>query len=308
MKLKTLSLWVLPVAVALTFVPALSARQASKTVYLTFLDANGKPLTDLTQDEIHVAENGKEVQVTSAKRATAPMSILMLGDTTKAAGVGGMSQGSKGAASASSAGELIRDIRAAFSAFEKDVLAASPTSELGVMEFGQASITVTDFTSKSEDIEKGLTRLFPKPDADSVLLEAIMEGSKMLEKRPNTRRAIVSINVEPGTENSREPDNNIMKELGKAQAPLFSVSLQKGDNRNAHRGVVLPQLASQTGGRHETVVGQSILIELLKNTAGFLTSQYEVTYTRAAGPMPQGIQFGVNRQNVKILATKFPPQ
>jgi hypothetical protein len=98
---------------------------------------------------------------------------------------------------------MIRDIRAAFSAFAKDMLAANPAHELGLMEFGQASILVTNYTSKIEDIEKGITRLFPKPSADSVLLEAITEAAKDLGKRKNARRAMVSINVEPGTELSK---------------------------------------------------------------------------------------------------------
>jgi hypothetical protein len=303
MKLKTLSLWVLPAAMILAVGPSLAARQASKTVYVTFVDASGKPLTDLAPDEIHVAENRKEVTITSAKLATAPLSIMMLGDTTKAAGGGGFN-----AASASSAGEMIRDIRAAFSAFSQDILAANPASELALMEFGQASILVTNFTSSQADIDKGITRLFPKPSADSVLLEAITEASKELSKRKNGRRAVVSINVEPGTELSREPPNSIMSELGKAQAPLFSVSLQKGDNRNQSRGVVLPKLAAETGGRHEIIVGQSALVQLLKNTAAVLLSQYEVTYTRPAGPEAKELLFGVARQNVKILHTHFPPK
>ncbi len=304
MKLKTISLWVLPVALALSFVPSLAARQDTKTVYVTFTDESGKPITDLRPDEIHIAEGNTERQIVSAKPATTPFSIMMLGDTTKAAGGGGFT-----AASASSAGEMIRDIRAAFSAFSQQMFAASPTSELALMEFGQASILITPFTSNQADIDKGITRLFPKPNADSVLLEAIQEASKELMKRKNGRRAVVSINVEPGTENSREPDNNIMKNLGKAQAPLFSMSLQKGDNRNEHRGVVLPKLASETGGRHEIIVGQSALVQKLKDIGTLLLSQYEVTYTRPAGPMPQVLRFGVSgRTGVKMLHTRFPPQ
>jgi len=302
MKLKAISLWVLPAALAVLAAPAVAARQASKTVYVSFVDADGKPLTDLKPEEIHLAENGKELPITSAKRITTPISVMMLADTTKVAGGGGFS------ASSSSAGELIRDIRSAFSAFTTDMLAADPANELGLMEFGQASITITDFTSSQQEIEKGITHLVPKPNADSVLLEAIQESSKDLEKRKNTRRAIVSINVEPGTELSKEPPNNIMKELGKAQAPLFSVSLQKGDNRNTQRGVVLPQLTKQTGGRHETIVGQSALVQLLKNIAATLNAQYEVTYTRPAGPTPQVLAMGVARNGVTILVTHFPPQ
>lgn len=307
MKLRTLSLWILPAAVALAFAPSLDARQSTKTVYATFMDANGKPITDFAPDEIHIAENGKEVQVVSAKLATAPMSVIMLGDSTKAVSGGGMAQGGKGS-SGTAAGDVLTDIRAALGAFSQDFLAKSPESEISLIEFGQANVTIVPFTSKPEDVAKGLTRLVAKPDADSVLFEAITEGSKDLAKRKNTRRAIVSINVEPSTEVSKEPPNTIMKELGKAQAPLFSVSLQKGENKNNQRGVVLPQLANQTGGRHEVIVGQSALVQLLRDTAGLLLAQYEITYTRPAGPTPQGIQYGVTRTGVKILATKFPPQ
>jgi hypothetical protein len=308
MKLKTISLWVLPVAMAVVAVPALSARQAAKTVYATFLDPNGVPITDLAQEEIHVAENGKEVQVVSAKRATTPMSIILLGDSTKAAGGSGMAQGGKGS-SGTAAGDVMVDIRAALNAFSQELLSKSPESELTLVEFGQANVTIVPYTSKLEDVAKGITHLVSKPDADSVLFEAITEGSKDLGKRKNARHAIISINVEPSNEVSKEPPNTIMKELGKAQAPLFSVSLQKGTNKNNQRGVVLPQLASQTGGRHEVIVGQSALVDMLKQTADYLLAQYEITYTRPAGPMPGAIQFGVSgRQGVKILATKFPPQ
>lgn len=307
MKLKSISLWVLPVAMALAFAPGLAARQATKTVYVTFLDDKGNPITDLKQDEIHVAENGKEVPVVSAKIATTPLSIIMLGDSTKAAGGSGMAQGGKGS-SGTAAGDVMVDIRAALNAFSQQLLSKSPESELSLVEFGQANVTIVPYTSKQEDIAKGITHLVSKPDADSVLFEAITEGSKDLAKRKNARHAIISINVEPSNEVSKEPPNAIMKELGKAQAPLFSVSLQKGENRNNQRGVVLPQLATQTGGRHEVIVGQSALVDLLKQTADYLTAQYEITYTRPAGPMPGGIQFGVARAGVKILATHFPPQ
>src|SRR6185437_9755577 len=96
-------------------------------------------------EEIGVFEGGREAQrpIVSVKHATAPMSILMLGDTSKVAGGGGIDQKK----SAAAAGELIRDIRAAFTEFSKDIFAASPESEIGVMEFGQASIMVTNFTS-----------------------------------------------------------------------------------------------------------------------------------------------------------------
>jgi hypothetical protein len=292
-------------ATVLAVMPSLAARQNTKTMYLIFLDDKGLPIRDLKAEEIAVAEDGQERQIVSAKLADTPASIIMLADTTKAAGGGGLDRRSS---SASSAGEMIRDIRAALDAFSQEMFAANPQNELALMEFGQASIMVQNFTQKPDDISKAITKLFPKPDADSVLLEAIMESAKELNKRKNGRRAMVSINVEPGNEASREPPNNILRELGKSHAPLFSVSLQKGDSRNQSRGIVLPQLATQTGGHHETIVGQSALVGLLKTYAAAINAQYEITYTRPNGAAPAGFQAGVRRQGVTILASRFPPQ
>ena len=90
------------------------------------------------------------------------MSVLMLADTTKEAGGTGLDRRST---SGSAAGELIRDIRAAFSEFTKQMLDRNAQSELALMEFGQASIMVTNFTSSGEEIEKGISKLIPKPSA-----------------------------------------------------------------------------------------------------------------------------------------------
>lgn len=297
------SMFVIPVGLVLAFMPSLSARQgAQKTIFVSVLDAKGVPVKDLKQDELRAAEDGKEVQVASAKLSTQPLSIVLLADTSKVAGSGGIAQ-----TTTSGAGEPIRDIRAALSAVNAQVHAESPDSELAMMEFGQASIMMTDFTKSAAEFEKNIPKLFPKPDADSVLLEAILESAKQLEKRPNARRAIIAINIEPGNEQSREPANNILKELAKAHAAIFSVSLQFGTNQNQSRGIVLDGLTKNTGGKRDFIVGQSALVNLVKSYVDILLSQYEVTYTRTANA-PQVVQVGTTRPGMTLLASRFPPQ
>ncbi len=307
------SLFLVPVAMVLALAPSLAARMqdTTKTVYATWLDKEGKPITDLAPDEIAVFEDGKlQRPIVSMKKATEPMSIVLLADSSSATGNDGFSAGKN---SAGAAGNMMTDIHQAFDAFAKQMLAANPKNEMALMEFGQASIMMVPFTSNADEISKGLTRLVSKLNASSVLMEAISESAKELSKRPNARRAIVAINVMPDNDTSREPGNNIMKEMAKDRAAFFSVSLQKGDLKNSTRGPVLEGFSDRTGGRRDVIVGQSALINVLKGYGDILNAQYAIQFTRPAGPTPQAFQLATAPTrgpagSVKILHSKFPPQ
>ena len=307
-RLQTFALILIPAALVLLAAPRVIARDQDtpKMVYGTLTDKNsGKVLTDLKPEELMIFEDNKMRPPTNVVRATAPMSIVMLADTSATAGGAGLDRRSS---SATAAGDMMHDIRAAFASFAKTMLDANPKNELALMEFGQASIMITDFTSDGDELQKSIMRLNTKPNAASVIMEAIMEASKELGKRKNARRAIVAINVMPDNEQSREPANNIMKELAKDQAAFFSVSLQKGDIKNASRGPILEGFTDKTGGKRDVLVGQSALVDQLKNYADILNAQYEITYNRPAGAPPQLVQWATQRNDVKIYQSKFPPQ
>ncbi len=309
-RIAKLSLILIPAALALAVSPRVSATaqdMVTKTIYATFVDKDGKPVTDLQPEEVGIFEDGKMPPrtIVSLKKATSPITIMMLADTTKTVSGTGLDRRST---SGASMGELIRDIRDAFSGLVTQMTAANPKNELGLMEFGQAAIDVTKFTSNADDLTKGIGKLVAKPDAKSVLLEAILDSSKQLSKVSNARRAIISINVEPSDEDSREPANNIMKVLASARAPLFAVSIQKGDLRNPSRGPILDGFTDKTGGRHDAIVGQSALVGMLKQYGDLLNAQYEITYQRPAGAPPQVLQMGLQRTGIKIFHSKFPPQ
>lgn len=287
-------------------VPAVTATaQDEKILYLTAVDQNGKSVTDLTTKEVMIREDNQDREVVSVKRSTQPLSVVILADTTKSAGATGIM--SRQGSTAGSA-ELIRDIRVAIGSFVKDMAAANPESQMELMEFGQAAITVTKMTSNVSDLDKGIARLFPKPDAASVLLEAIIEASKSLSKTKTPRRAIVALNVEPGDEQSRQNIRQLHEELSKSRAGLWAVSLQVGANRNAARGLVLETLTANTGGRREFIHAESALEAMMKNFADNLLSQYEVTYRRPGGGKAQGVLVGVMRDGLKLYASRIPPQ
>lgn len=301
-----------PLAGVLGFVavfgaPALTAtEQEEKVLYLTAVDADGKSVTDLKTEDVLVRESDGDREVVSVKRSTKPLAIEILADTTRQAGGTGMMSSQT---SQTGAAELIRDIRVAISQFIKDIAAGSPENSMQIMEFGQAAIPVTKMTSDVGELEKGVTRLFPKPNAASLLLEAIIEASKELSKAKQPRRAIVALNIEPGDEQSAAQIQKMHDELVKSRASLWAVSLQVGQNRNQVRGLVLDRLTANTGGRREFIQAQSALEQMMKNIADNLLQQYEVTFKRPAGiKTPAAIAVGVKRDNLKLYASRIPPQ
>jgi hypothetical protein len=291
--------------------PRLTAtEQDDKILYLTAVDKDGKSVTDLTTKEVLVREDNQDREVVNVKRSTAPMAIVLLADTTKMGGEGSMmsGRGNGGVGLGSFAPEIIRDIRTAFDGFVKDMSVASPETQMELMEFGQAAITVTKMTTSVPDLQKGISRLFPKPNAASVLLEAIIEASKSLTKAKSPRRHIVALNIEPGDEQSAAQIGKLHEELSKSHANFWAVSVQPGVNQNSVRGLVLERLTANTGGRREFIHAASALEAMMKNIVDNLNNQYEVVYKRPAGSKPQAVLVGVMRDGLKLYANRIAPQ
>jgi VWFA-related protein len=298
----------LSVALVAWFVPAMAARapEGQKSVFVSLLDEAGKPVLGLTAEDFRVREDGVDREITGAGPATQPLQIALLADTTDAAG------------------QYTRDIRVALSSFVRHVLKSNPDASIRLMEFGQAAIPVVPFSSSVEDLDKGINKLVPKPTAPSVLMEAILESSNDLAARPSPRRAIVSLNMEPSNEQSRQDPKRVNESLRKSVSQLWAVSLQArqvdqnsdtlkpGDMHghlvNPSRDVALVQLTKNTGGIRDFIVGQSAMETALNGYADALTSQYEVTYRRPGSKKTEVVQVGTTRQGVKVHASGFAPQ
>ncbi|MDA1306822.1 MAG: VWA domain-containing protein [Acidobacteria bacterium] len=295
------------------YVPVLVAdtanTQDTKTIYLSVLDSQGQPVTDLRADEMALAERNEAGQVSmrdivDVRLAQTPLAIMLLADTSKATGGAGMSE--RGQVSGS---ELVRDIRVAFTSFVHTVNTASPESTMELMEFGQAAVTITKMTSDVSALEKGINRLFPKNNMPAVLLEAIHEAATILarqEKMP--RRAIVALNVLPTDEQSRQQPNQMLQRVRDSGASVWAVSYNSGTTASDPRGIVFDALTKNTGGRRETIASPSALEQYMVQVAKALTNQYAVTYTRQAGEKPVLVQVGVTRQGLSLHTSIYPPR
>lgn len=264
------------------------AQGTSKSIFVSVLDAGGNPVTGMTDADFLIREDNIDRKVVSVKPATQPLHIAMLVDTT------------------TGAEDFVPDIREGFTGFVKAVLAKNPESQLSLWEFGQAAVRIQDFTSDGVKLAQQTGRLFPKPNASSVLLEALIEASDAFDKK-GPRRAIVVLNLEPSEEVSRQEPKKINDSLMKSRAQLWAVSLQKGTLKNARRDVVLNQLARNAGGTREFIVAESAISAHLLRIANALTSQYEITYDRPADKATI-VQVGTYRQDVKLVTGIFAPK
>lgn len=278
--------------------------QETHSIFLTVLDGKGQPVTDLRQDEIALAERDDsnqpvEREITSVKISTQPLAVVLLADTSNPA---------KPTATRNPRAEIIQDIRGAFSAFVKTMGAASPESQMELMEFGQAAVTIQPMTSNIEALEKGITRVYPKFAMPAVMLEAISAGAKTLGEAKTPRRAIVAMNILPTDEQSRQQPNRMLQDVVNANAQVWVVSYNSGTTAQDPRGVVFDALTKNTGGRRETIASTSALSLYMANVARALANQYEVTFVRPAGAKPKLLQVGVTRSGLSLHTSIYPPR
>ena len=291
------------VAVALLAAgPSLKAGDAlDKSLFLSVLDESGAPVKDLGLGDILIREDTTDREVIAVKPASQPISVAVLVDTA---------QGTRVADAYGTVEQYTTDIRKSASTFAKTLLSKSPDAAVSLMEFGQAAIPIVPFTKNIEDFEKGVAKIFPKANVPSVLMEAIVEANKGLASRPSPRRAIVTLNLEPSDEQSREEIKPILNSFRESGAQLWSVSVQRGGLKNSKRDVVINDFAKNTGGRRDFIVGISAVPQIFQKYAEALTYQYEVVFKRPEGKKPpQQIMVGLARQGkFEIHASGFPPK
>ena len=291
-----------PVLLTVVLAPALLARPqggVDKSLFVAVLDENGRPVRQFTADDIAIREDGQDRQVVAVKPATQPISVAFLIDTA---------QGKRVTDAYGTPEEYVRDMRVSADAFVKQLLTLSPDASIMLMEFGQAAIPMTKFTSDPAELTKGINRIVARPGVGSVLGEALQAANNELAERPSGRRAIVSVNLEPSDEQSFDNSKQIAESFGKSGAQLWSVSVQRGGLKNSKRDVVLNDFSKASGGQRDFVIGISAVPDILKAYANALAMQYEVVFKRPENAKSaKVIQVGT-RPGLKVHASSAAPK
>jgi hypothetical protein len=280
--------------------PFATARQREfQTIYVTALDRDGRPVTDLQAADFAVKAGNKSLDIVRAEPAQMPLRIAVI---VADGGTGGFQQ---------ALGNFMQKL-------------------LGHAEFSLISVivqpdVVVDYASEGAVLRDGLRRLGPRGrQAGAQLMEAIRDAAGTV--RQDGRRAAILV-LRVGSEaNTPLPGDQVRELLRRSGALLHVVSTlgaqrrpassarpgisseqaQMEDNDTAtsilNLGQVLGDGAKESGGRHDQVVSTT-LVPALERVADELLHQYSVTCVLPDGAKPgDRLSVSATRKGGKLQA------
>ena len=290
----------------------LTAQVNEREMFVSVLDENGSPVPDLQVSDFLVREDGALREVVRVDRATAPIQLAILVDTSQAAI------------------PAILHIRNGLHAF---VEAMHEGNDLSLITFGGPPRILVDVTRNRERLNAGVARVFAYSDTAAYLLDAIRETGRGFQRREASRPAIVVVTTD-GVDFSAPSYTDALEILGEAGVAMHAVVLRSRVQRetsrtwvrgrdpfsgsstltdtrlsdhthNTHNRDLLLALGPEaTGGRRSDLVTSMGLEDELKAVASELSSQYLVVYVRPASLIPpEEIEVSVTLANLVARGT-----
>lgn len=254
----------LAAVVGLTTLPA-AAQSRPQTVLVTAVEKAGdEPVTTLGPDDVVVREDGVAREILGVTPASSPALLVLVVDNSQAAR------------------RAIQDMRLALTQFVETF--AGP-HEISIVAVADRPTVLSAPTTSKAQLTKAVERVFAQPGAGAYLLEAVLEQSRVIEKRDPARAAIIVI-ASQGTEFSDRPPQFVMSALAASGATLHVLELQETDQAPPlgqgirDRNVVFDRGTSETGGAREIVLANLALRDTLARVGRVATTQHEVTYAR----------------------------
>jgi VWFA-related protein len=263
----------------------------TRSVYVSVLDSSGKPVQGLSAADFAVREDGTAREVLKAGQATDPIAIAVTIDDSQAS---------------TRAVQFLRDALRSF------VKKLDGKAVIALSTFGERPTPLVEYTDNSQQLEKGITRLFARSGAGAYLLEALSELSRGIERREEPRKAIVVLMVEAGPEFSNLYHKPVLDALRRSGAALHVFAIgtpSPSDTDEArNRNIVIADGTDITGGRRDQVLAESGLTDRLNQFADELINQYVVTYSRPETLIPpEKIDVSVSKPGLTVRAPKRLP-
>lgn len=261
---------------------------AQKTALVTVIAEAGGPVATLTARDFVVREDKATREVVGAERATEPLFITLLVDTTQPP-IGMLPP--------------TQDLRKALSSFVTIIKGGNPDAQIAIMDFAGASVTTLDFTPDATALDRVIQRLFPSRQADAVLLEALVDAGKKLSAKPAPRRAIVSVDFNSRDTSAQQTMKDTTDAIRKAGATVWAVSIRGTAFSTSAREEVLNVVTRASGGLRLTAIEPTGLEPMLKSVANSLLSQYSVTFVRPGNASVKSTQMETSKGGKVLMTT-----
>ena len=260
-----------------------------RTALVTVVAEGRGPARSLGPRDFVVREDRARRDVLDARPAPEPLFVTLLIDTIRPpAGVLAPTQ----------------DFRRGLSAFVSTIKGGNPDAEIAILDYAGATVTAIDFTSEAPTLDRFIQRLFPNRQADAGVIEAVVEGAKMLGNKPSPRRAIVVVDFNWRDSSAVAVMQQAAEIVHKSGATVWTVSVRSGSSSSSsHREDVLNTVTRSSGGTRLTIVEPTGLEAMLKSVANSLLSQYHVTFARPGNTTVKSIE--MEAQGRKVLLTPW---
>jgi len=257
-------------------------------VNVSVWDAEGKAVTDLSQEDFTILEQGQEQKITRFLKPTAPLRVMIVVDTSE------------------SMTYALPRLQEGLMHF---VSSMRLYDEMAVVSFAREPLLETDFSVNAERVKKTLAGLQITRERFEVtrLYEAVRPTLDHLKESATNMRTgliLVTDGLDRGSRQSSEKDS---LRLASQSFVTFYVIQARGGDRS-----YLKNLAEVTAGRFYQT--DKFLEKNLEELAQHLHSQYVLGYVSSrAQPekKPLSLEVKVSRPSVKLIAPeayRIPPE
>lgn len=262
-------------------------------VYVSVVDKKGVPVETLAVADLTIKEDGAAREVLKVERATDPMQIALLVDTS------------------TTTQATVTDMRTSLKAFTSAIWAKSPDTQIALYSFGERPGLEVDYSSSAVNLERRIDRIFSASGSGAYFIDAIIDAAAGLRKRKATRAVIVAYVDENGPEFSSRRHDVAYEAVAAAQSSLWVVAKQAFSNststlENRERAMVIGDVTIRTGGRNAMVFDGSALKLKFADVATQLLSQFVVTYGRVESLVPpEKLEIRLVNQDLRLASPRW---
>jgi len=293
-KLLTLGMASLAALAGLMAAPRVRAQQQGQ-LYISVLDADNQPVTDLEPGDLTVVVDDVDCKVVKLEPVTKPMKLTLMVDN----------------------GPVLTKELATFRTALKGFFEALPADlEVSLYTINPQPRTIVKSTTDRQALLKGVDLIAPDSGA-GMFFDALVEASDRVEKDKADHFPVLMMVASDFGRNSSAMDRDFerlqKRIVQKAITVHFLILHGGGDRVNSVAGALQSEVGLQvtrlSGGRYENIAAATRLVTLLPEFARQIaesnlrqTHQYRITYERKDSRAPQRLSASLSRLRIGVQA------